>query len=152
MYLHPVLHLSIRKVTHVQTQSLFAFSFTLHKISDYNFTFDLILEYIDARSKTYQAKVDETMQSNSHYVNLTASVDNLHKSGAAILNDNTLPATFEAIANIEAHPTPDTVNGIDLKRLYKLMANLMAGYPTEELEDGPTKDFLYKCYAVREFH
>lgn len=89
------------------------------------------------------------MQPNKHYLNLTTSANDLNESGAAVLNDNTLPATFEAIANIEAQPEPSTVNGINLRRLYKWLANLMAGYPTEELEEGPTKDFLYKCFAVR---
>lgn len=63
--------------------------------------------------------------------------------------DNTLPVTLEAIANIENHPKPDEVNDIDLKKLYQFLANITAGYPIDDLENGPTKDFLKQCFSVR---
>lgn len=65
------------------------------------------------------------------------------------MTDNTLPVTLEAIANIENHPQPDEVNDIDLKVLYQFLANITAGYPTDDLENGPTKDFLKQCFSVR---
>lgn len=63
--------------------------------------------------------------------------------------DNTLPVTLEAIANIEKHPKPDEVNDIDLKVLYQFLANITAGYPIDDLENGATKDFLKQCFSVR---
>lgn len=88
------------------------------------------------------------MEINKRFSNLSKCLADLSASGAAHLTDNTLPATLAAIAEFESHPETDEVNGIDLKRLYKYLANLMAGHPTEELEEGPTKQFLYKCYGV----
>lgn len=66
-----------------------------------------------------------------------------------ITTDNTLPVTLEAIANIEKHPQPDEVNDINLKVLYQFLANVTAGYPIDDLENGPTKDFLKQCFSVR---
>lgn len=105
-------------------------------------------EFIDTRAKLCQAKIDETMKSNVQYANLSRCVDDLCESGASHLTDNTLSATVEAIANLERIPEPSAINGIDLKRLYKLLGNLMAGYPIEDLEEGATKDFLRTCYEV----
>lgn len=62
--------------------------------------------------------------------------------------DNTLPVTLEAIANLEKHPSPADLNGIDLTILYNVLANMTAGYPIDELENGPTKEFLKQCYTV----
>lgn len=95
-----------------------------------------------------QAKINEAMAMNKPFLNLTKCVADLSESGAAHLTDNTLPATLAAIAEFESHPETNEVNGIDLKRLYTFLANLMAGYPTEDLEEGPTKEFLHKCYGV----
>lgn len=64
-------------------------------------------------------------------------------------SDNTLPVTLEAIANIEKHPPPEETNDINLKVLYQLLANMTAGYPIDDLENGPTKDFLKQCFSVK---
>lgn len=90
------------------------------------------------------------MKTNPQYKNLDQCAKNLSENSGANVTDNTLSVTFEAFANLEKHPAANEVNGVDLKQLYKLLANLMAGYPIDELEDGPTKDFLHKCYSVND--
>lgn len=106
------------------------------------------VDFIDTRAKMNQEKITEVMAINKRFSNVSKCVADLSESGAAHLTDNTLPATLAAIAEFESHPETTELNGIDLKRLYKYLANLMAGYPTEDLEEGPTKQFLYKCYGV----
>lgn len=87
------------------------------------------------------------MKNNRHFLHLDQCAKNLH-SEAESLTDNTLPVTLEAIANLDALPKPEDVNGVDLKVLYRMLASLCAGYPIEELENGPTKEFLKQCYKV----
>lgn len=62
-------------------------------------------------------------------------------------NNPLLPVAFEKISEYENHPSPEELNGIDLKELYKWMANLFAGFPVD-IKEGPTKDFLNECYKV----
>lgn len=81
-------------------------------------------------------------------MNLNECAKNLSNSTDIIATDNTLPVTLEAISQLEDHPHPNRLNGIDLKLLYRYLANLMAGYPVKDLDDGPTKEFLRNCYSV----
>lgn len=87
-------------------------------------------------------------QKNQRFMNLNRCAGNLIDDDETTITDNALPVTLEAISNLEKLPAPSEVNGIDLKMLYKILANLMAGYPINELEDGPTKVFLHQCYSV----
>lgn len=87
-------------------------------------------------------------QNNQRYLNLNRCAKDLSNSNDIPFTDNALPVTLEAIKQFENLPTPEQVNGVDLKILYETIANLMAGYPVNEIEDGPTKEFLYQCYSV----
>lgn len=86
-------------------------------------------------------------ENDKKFLNLDQCARNLMGNDEP-LTDNTLPVTLEAIGNLEKHPSPAELNGIDLKALYKLLANMSAGYPIGDLEDGPTKEFLKQCYQV----
>lgn len=86
-------------------------------------------------------------QHNKHFLNLDECARELTENGE-LQTDNTLPVTLEAISKSEKHPPPADINGIDLKVLYRMLANMTAGYPVDELKDGPTKEFLRRCYAV----
>lgn len=87
-------------------------------------------------------------KNHKHFLNLDQCARNLTENDEPA-TDNTLPVTLEAIANLEKHPRPSELNGIDLKALYKMLANMTAGYPIEELDEGATKEFLKQCYTVR---
>lgn len=88
------------------------------------------------------------VQKNKHYLNLNQCAVNLSDNYETDITDNTLPITMEAISNIDRLPPPNEVNGVDLKLLYETLANLMAGYPTNEIPEGPTKEFLKQCFSV----
>lgn len=62
-------------------------------------------------------------------------------------NEHALSVAFEMISKYEAHPSTEELNGVDLKQLYKWMANMLSGYPVD-INDGPTKEFLRECYKV----
>lgn len=87
-------------------------------------------------------------QNNQRYLNLNRCAKDLSNSNDIQFTDNALPVTLEAISQFENLPTPELLNGVDLKILYETLANLMAGYPVNEIEDGPTKEFLHQCYSV----
>lgn len=108
------------------------------------------LGFLNEQAKLAQARVEQSFQSqhNKHFMNLDECARNVLANNECT-TDNTLPVTLEAIANIEEHPKPDEVNDIDLKVLYQFLANITAGYPINDLENGPTKDFLKQCFSVR---
>lgn len=87
-------------------------------------------------------------QKNQRYLNLNRCAKDLSNTSNIQFTDNALPVTMEAIYQLESLPPPEEVNGVDLKILYKTLANLMAGYPVNEIEDDPTKVFLYQCFSV----
>lgn len=87
------------------------------------------------------------IEENQTFMNLNKCAENLCKQKLKNLNENVFSVALEVIANTEAIPDPDELDGIDLRKLYKLLANLMAGYPTESV-DGATKLFLEECYNV----
>lgn len=97
-----------------------------------------------------QTRIEQSFQSqhNKHFMNLDECARNVLEHNECT-TDNTLPVTLEAIANIEKHPQPDEVNDINLKVLYQFLANITAGYPINDLENGPTKEFLKQCFSVR---
>lgn len=106
--------------------------------------------FVNEQAELAQTRMEQTLRSqhNKHFMNLEEIAGNLleHEDCAT---DNTLPVTLEAIANFEKHPSPSDVNGVDLKVLYQMLANMTAGYPVDDIEHGPTKDFLKQCYTVR---
>lgn len=112
--------------------------------------FIYLSDFIDEQAELAQSRMEQTMRSqhNKHFMNLDESAKSLVEFGDSS-TDNTLPVTLEAIAKSEKHPPPSEVNGIDLKVLYQMLANMTAGHPVDDLESGPTKDFLKQCYAVR---
>lgn len=111
-----------------------------------------ILDFINTQAQLSQSRLEHTLrsQTNKYFLNLDQCARNLSENNEAA-TDNTLPVTLEAIANHEALPEPSKMNGIDLKVLYRTLANMTAGYPVEEIPDGPTKDFLKTCYTVCKF-
>lgn len=86
-------------------------------------------------------------ESNAAFVNLNEWATELRGNAPSDTNDCCVPLVLELISRTEAFPTPDEMNGIDLKRIYGVLANLMAGYPVEEL-DPASKEFLKGCYKV----
>lgn len=106
--------------------------------------------FVNEQAELAQSRMEQTLRSqhNKHFMNLEEIAGNLleHEDCAT---DNTLPVTLEAISNFEKHPSPSDVNGVDLKVLYQMLANMTAGYPVDDIEHGPTKDFLKQCYTVR---
>lgn len=86
---------------------------------------------------------------NQRFANLNHCANELSKNLTENQNDNLFSLTLERIAQTEELPEPEETNGVDLKQLYSWMANAMAGYPNE-IEDGPSKDFLQDCYMVSE--
>lgn len=84
----------------------------------------------------------ERLKVNAKALNDTSETNELQN------NSNLFSVAMEAIASQENHPTPDEVDGIDVKKLYEWLANFMAGNPTE-VDDGPTKEFLKECFTVR---
>lgn len=112
--------------------------------------FIFYIDFIDEQAELAQARIGQSFQSqhNKHFMNLDECARNLLEHNECT-TDNTLPVTLEAIANFEEHPQPDKINGIDLKMLYQFLANVTAGYPINDLENGPTKDFLKQCFSVR---
>lgn len=109
----------------------------------------MVLEFINEQADAAQSRMEQTLKSqyNKHFMNLDECAKNLI-SEPECATDNTLPVTLEAIANLEEHPPPSELNGIDLKVLYQTLANMTAGYPVNDIEDGPTKEFLKHCYMV----
>lgn len=109
----------------------------------------VIVEFVNIQAELSQDRIEDRCCSkdNKNFINLDQCAKNICSDGKAA-TDNTLPVTLEAIANLDALPKPEEVNGIDLKALYRMMASLSAGYPVEELDDGPTKEFLKHCYKV----
>lgn len=105
-----------------------------------------------SQSELSQTKLEQTLRSknNKHFLNLDECAKNLVENTEQPI-DNTLPVTLEAIANLEKHPEPADVCGVDLKKIYQMLAQLSAGFPVEELEEGPTKEFLKQCFSVRHF-
>lgn len=89
-------------------------------------------------------------QHNKLFLNLNEFARNIAECDECTI-DNTLSVTLEAIANLEKHPPPSELGDIDLKVLYQTLANMSAGYPVNELENGPTKQFLKQCYAVSNY-
>lgn len=112
-----------------------------------------ILDFIDTQAELAQTRLEHILRTKNHkhFQNLDQCARNLIENDEEAI-DNALPVTLEAMANLEKHPTPAELNGIDLKVIYKLLANATAGYPIDELDDGPTKDFLKQCYTVRQSH
>lgn len=108
-----------------------------------------ILEFVNTQADLSQERIEERcrLKNNTHFINLDECAKNICSDGKAA-TDNTLPVTLEAIANLDTLPPPDEVNGVDLKELYRMLASLSAGYPINELDDGPTKEFLKQCYNV----
>lgn len=108
------------------------------------------IDFINTQAEMSQSKLEHTLrsQNNKCFLNLDQCARNLSEN-EELATDNTLPVTLEAIATHEELPEPAAVNGIDLKILYEMLANMTAGYPVEELSDGPTKDFLKQCFTVR---
>lgn len=82
--------------------------------------------------------------------NNNKSFDILNKNAITLNNKHNpiISVALETITEYENHPSKDELNGIDLKQLYKWMANLLAGYPVD-IKEGPTKDFLENCYKVK---
>ncbi|XP_055323813.1 uncharacterized protein LOC129578763 isoform X2 [Sitodiplosis mosellana] len=111
---------------------------------------NLIKSFINTQAFLSQTRLEQILKSKNdkHILNLDQCARNLTENGV-LVTDNTLPVTLEAIANLEKHPPPAELNGIDLEALYKLLANTTAGYPIDDLDDGPTKEFLKQCYRVR---
>lgn len=108
------------------------------------------VEFVNTQAELSQDRIEEKcrLKLNRHFLHLDQCAKNLCSEREST-TDNTLPVTLEAIANLDTHPKPEEVNGVDLKVLYQMLANLCAGYPIEELENGPTKEFLKQCYTVR---
>lgn len=123
---------------------LFSIVFSIHHL------FCICIDFIDEQAELAQARIGQSLQSqhNKHFMNLDECARNVLEHNECT-TDNTLPVTLEAIANFEEHPQPDEVNDINLKELYQFLANATAGYPINDLENGPTKDFLKQCFTVR---
>lgn len=111
-----------------------------------------ILELINEQAELAQNRIEQTLKSqhNKHFLNTNECAKNLIAQ-TECATDNTLPVTLDAIANLEKHPSPEQLNGIDLKVLYQTLANMTAGYPVNEIENGPTREFLKQCYMVNRF-
>lgn len=97
-----------------------------------------------------QNRVDYVMGKvgDKQYANLTTTAERLSQNVEKSRNDNLFSLACEHIQHSELLPDPADVNGINLKQLYSWMGNACAGYPID-IDDGPTKDFLLKCYKVR---
>lgn len=85
---------------------------------------------------------------NSVFLNLNGCAKNIYNLTDIVANDNALPVTLEAIAQLEEHPPTEQLNGINLKLIYRYLANLMAGYPVEDLKNDSSKRFLESCFKV----
>lgn len=111
----------------------------------------MILDFLNSQAELSQTRLEQMLRSKNHkhFLNLDQCARNLTENDEPS-TDNTLPVTLEAIADFEKHPRPSELNGIDLKVLYKMLANMTAGYPIEELDEGATKEFLKQCYTVRQ--
>ncbi|XP_031617994.1 uncharacterized protein LOC116337508 isoform X2 [Contarinia nasturtii] len=104
--------------------------------------------FVNTQAESSQSRLEKNFRTKNHkhFMNLDECAKQIVENSQTV-SDNTLPVTLEAIANLEKHPPPSEVNGIDLKALYKMLASMSAGYPVEDLEDGPTKQFLKQCYT-----
>lgn len=113
--------------------------------------FSYAIDFVNEQAESAQKRIEESFRSqhNKHFINLDECAQNVLEHNECA-TDNTLPVTLEAIANIEKHPPPEETNGINLKVLYQLLANITAGFPVDDLEDdGPTKEFLKQCFTVK---
>lgn len=64
-----------------------------------------------------------------------------------IHKDMTNALVIELISKTENFPLAEDMNGIDLRKIYALMADVMTGNPTELLNEASMK-FLGDCYKV----
>lgn len=108
-----------------------------------------ILDFFNEQAESTQTRIEQSFQAqhNKHFMNLNECAQNVLEHNECA-TDNTLPVTLEAIANSEQHPSPDHVDGVNLQVLYQFLANITAGYPIDDIENGPTKEFLKQCFTV----
>lgn len=106
-------------------------------------------EYIDSQAVSAQERITLVMhdENNEKFINLDNWANYFCKTKSIYETDNSLTMVLEMIAKTEKFPSPDLLNGIDLKKMYMTLVNLMAGYATEEL-NGPSKRFLKECFQV----
>lgn len=89
-------------------------------------------------------------ESNGAFVNLNDWAHMFTEPYNCVDNkDFCVPLIIEMISKTELCPQPEEMNGVDLRNIYGVIANLMAGYPTEEL-NRTSKEFLDECYKVRD--
>lgn len=87
-------------------------------------------------------------ESNGAFVNLNDWAHMFTKPhNSEDTKDFCIPLVVELISKTEVCPSPEEMDGIDFRKLYGVITNLMAGFPTEEL-DATSRNFLHGCYKV----
>lgn len=106
-------------------------------------------EFINEQAHTSQQRINLIMdhENNTSFGNLNNWARKLKTDATTDTKDISIPLLFELISKTEALPSPTETNGIDLKKIYSVLANLMAGYPIEKL-DAASEAFLKECYKV----
>lgn len=107
------------------------------------------IDFVNIQAESSQNRLEKIFRTKNqkHFMNLDECAKSIVENNQTA-SDNMLPVTLEAIANLEKHPPPGEVSGVDLKALYQMLANMSAGYPVKDLPEGPTKEFLKQCYTV----
>lgn len=110
----------------------------------------IFLDYINNHASTAQERITYVMQKegNKKFINLNNWAQYFCKTKPIHQLDNSMAMILEMIAKTEEFPNPEALNGIDLKKVYSTLVNLMVGYPTEEL-NTPSKEFLKNCFQVK---
>ena len=108
---------------------------------------NLSTEHINKTAKKCQERITDIMETegNVAFRNLSEWASYFKEISSEANSDCLLPLQVEMISKRESSPTPDEMNGIDLKELYGALGNLMMGYPVEELNPA-SKSFLEECY------
>lgn len=120
------------------------------KATSFELRFVLFLtEYIDNQAANAQERIALVMhkERNEKFINLDNWAKYLCKSKPIHDSDNSITMILEMIAKTETLPPPSHLDGIDLSKMYMTLVNLMAGYPTEELNE-PSKQFMQECFQV----
>ncbi|XP_037939414.1 uncharacterized protein LOC119672439 [Teleopsis dalmanni] len=99
-----------------------------------------VLEYVKNRMQIAK-KMLASECDDEHFVNANLWLKKFEKSKISDHSDFELAIIYHEIADHVQHPDPEELDGIDLKKAYKFLANALEGKP-QIPPDGPTGEFL----------
>ncbi|XP_037941061.1 uncharacterized protein LOC119674008 [Teleopsis dalmanni] len=100
----------------------------------------LVLEYVKQQMQIGQRKAAEECK-NESFINANLWIKTYENYQVSSHTDFELAYLYNNIADTEEHPDPAELDGIDLKKAYKFLANALEGNP-QIPPDGPTSEFL----------